>query len=105
MFASVWQGKTTTENAPVYFKLLTEEILPRVERENGACGTYIIQREVDGKVEFLAFILWESMELIRQFAGGNLEGLQIEPEARALLVEHDEFVRHFELTHDSISGV
>ena len=39
------------------------------------------------------------MDAIRKFAGERAESAVVEPEARAVLDEFDDFVRHYEITH------
>ena len=41
--------------------------------------------------------LWDSMDAIRRFAGEDAEHAVVEPEARAVLAEYDDFVRHYEV--------
>lgn len=47
--------------------------------------------------EFLVITLWDSMDAIRRFAGEDSERAVVEPEARAVLAEFDDFVRHYEV--------
>lgn len=56
-----------------------------------------MRREEGGRTEFLVMTLWESMGAIRRFAGENPERAVVEPEARAVLEEYDDFVRHYEV--------
>lgn len=56
-----------------------------------------VPREADGDVEFLALTLWQSLDVIRQFAGDRLEQANVEPEARAVLADYDDFARHYEV--------
>jgi hypothetical protein len=41
--------------------------------------------------------LWESMDAIRRFAGEDADRAVVEPEARAVLSEFDDGVRHYEV--------
>jgi hypothetical protein len=47
---------------------------------------------------------WESMEAVRGFAGDDPERAVVEPEARAVLSDFDESVRHYELVLPRDSG-
>lgn len=40
---------------------------------------------------------WDSMAAIGRFAGAEPERAVVEPEARAVLAEYDDFVRHYEV--------
>ena len=50
-----------------------------------------------GRTEFLALTLWDSLDSIRTFAGDDPETAVVEPEARAVLAEFDDFARHYEV--------
>jgi hypothetical protein len=41
--------------------------------------------------------VWDSMTSIRKFAGAEAERAVVAPEAKAVLVSFDEFVRHYEI--------
>jgi hypothetical protein len=41
------------------------------------------------------------MEAIRTFAGDNPQSAVIEPEARVVLSDYDDFVRHYDIAHDT----
>ena len=57
----------------------------------------VLRREEHGRVEFLVMTFWDSMAAIRGFAGADPERAVVEPEARAVLAEYDNFVRHYEV--------
>jgi heme-degrading monooxygenase HmoA len=57
----------------------------------------VLRREERGRVEFLVMTFWDSMESVRRFAGPDPERAIVEPEARAVLAEYDDFVRHYEV--------
>jgi hypothetical protein len=57
----------------------------------------VLRRADGGRVEFLVMTLWDSMDAVRRFAGDNPEAAVVEPEARAVLSEYDNFVRHYEV--------
>lgn len=81
MIARLWRGvASTSANADAYQRHVT--------MKNG------------GGVEFLVITLWDSMDAIRKFAGDDPEAAVVEPEARAVLSDYDNFVRHCEV-HES----
>ena len=49
------------------------------------------------RFEFLALTLWESHQAIEAFAGANIDTAIVEPAARAVLSEFDDFARHYEV--------
>jgi len=102
MISRLWRGETTAANEQAYRDFLTTKIFPSLEKIPGHRGAYLLRRENHGSVEFLVMTLWDSMQAVRQFAGDNPDHAVVEPEARAVLANFDDFVRHFEIVHDSV---
>jgi hypothetical protein len=44
---------------------------------------------------------WQSMDAVRAFAGAAPEQAVVEPAARAVLVEFDDFVTHYEVMFEA----
>ncbi len=99
MIARTWRGQATTENAGSYYRHFTTNVAPHLKNIAGHQGAYLLRREADGHVEFLAVTLWDSIEAIKKFAGSNPEVAVVEPEARATLSQFDDFVRHYEVAY------
>lgn len=95
----IWRGRATPANAAAYARHVTERVFPSLSGIRGHRGAYLLRRETEGRVEFLAVTLWESMQAVREFAGEQPDTAVVEPEARAVLAEYDDFARHFELIH------
>jgi heme-degrading monooxygenase HmoA len=100
----IWRGQTTIENADAYFRHVTEAVFPALAGIHGHRGAYLLRRETDRGIEFLAVTLWESVEAIREFAGKDVETAVVEPRARAVLAEFDSFVRHYDVVHGADCG-
>ena len=101
MIARTWRGETTTENAEAYYRHLTGRVIPSLGKIPGHRGAYVLQRQADSRVEFVVITFWESMQAVREFAGDNPDVAVVEPKARAVLAEFDDFVRHYTVVHDS----
>ncbi len=97
----LWRGRATPANAAAYARHVTERVFPSLAGIPGHRGAYLLRRETEGQVEFLAVTLWASMEAVRQFAGDRPERAVVEPEARAILARYDDVVQHFELVYGS----
>jgi len=98
MIARIWRGQAAAENAPRYQEHATRCVFPSLAALPGHRGAYLLSREAQGEVEFLAVTLWDSIDAVEGFAGKNLEIAVIEPEARAILSQFDDFARHYEVT-------
>jgi heme-degrading monooxygenase HmoA len=97
MIVRTWRGQATHANADAYFHHVTETVFPSLKALAGHRGAWLLRCEVDGRTEFLALTLWESLEAIEAFAGRDIDTAIVEPEARAVLAEFDEFARHYEV--------
>ena len=97
MIARIWRGRATSENAPHYHQHATERVFPSLTKLRGHQGAYLLSREDDGQVEFLAVTLWDDIGAITAFAGEKPEAAVVEPEARAVLSSFDEFARHYQV--------
>ena len=94
MIARVWRGVAQDgPNADAYLRHLDANVLPALKSIAGYREARVLRR----KQEFLVVTFWESMDAIRRFAGEDPERAVVEPEARAVLAEYDEFVRHYEV--------
>jgi heme-degrading monooxygenase HmoA len=101
MIARFWRGLATPANADAYQDHFTHHVRPALDRFAGHRGAWLLRRDSEGRVEFLAVTFWESRESIRAFAGDNIDAAIVEPEARAVLVEFDHVAQHFEVVHRS----
>jgi heme-degrading monooxygenase HmoA len=93
-----------TEDADAYARHLGETVFPQLTSLPGHRGAQLLRRESDGGFEFLVLTAWESMKAVRGFAGDDPERAVVEPEARAVLSDFDESVRHYELVLPRESG-
>jgi len=57
----------------------------------------LLERAIPGAVEIIVLTFWQSLDLIRGFAGADLEGAVVAEEAAALLTQFDRRVRHYDV--------
>jgi len=98
MVGRIWRGWTTPANAAPYERLLQSEILPGIDQKQlpGYLGAWVLRREVDGEVEFLTILRFDSMEGVRALAGADYERAYVPAKARALLTRFDATSRHYQ---------
>jgi heme-degrading monooxygenase HmoA len=94
----IWHGWTTPQNADGYERLLREEIAVGIGQRlvEGYHGMELNRREIDGEVEFLTLMRFDSIAAIRAFAGADYEVAVVPPKARALLKRFDARSQHYE---------
>lgn len=97
MIARIWRGRASAQNAPLYHRHAMQRVFPSLTGIPGHRGALLLEHETGTQVEFLAVTLWESIESVKQFAGDDPEIAVVEPDARAVLSDFDEFARHYEV--------
>jgi heme-degrading monooxygenase HmoA len=94
MIARLWRGRAgSAENGDAYQRHVMGQVFPALRKVSGHRGGQVLRRHD----EFLVITFWDSMDAIRRFAGEDSERAVVEPEARAVLAEFDDFVRHYEV--------
>lgn len=98
MITRIWYGWTTPENAPLYERLLLNEIFPGIAARNvpGYLGISLGKRAKADEVEFVTIMAFESFGAVRAFAGDNYETAVVPPKARAVLKRFDPVAHHYE---------
>lgn len=97
MIARIWRGEATAENAPHYQDHATQRVFPSLAALPGHRGAYLLRREAEGEVKFLAVTLWDSIEAVKAFAGATPDVAVVEPKGRAVLSRFDAFARHYDV--------
>ncbi len=97
MIARIWHGWTSRENADGYEQFLRSEMFVDMGRIEGYRGVYLLRREDGDEIEFITMTLWDSLEVVRSFAGDDYERAVVRPEAQRLLSRYDERSRHYEV--------
>ncbi len=101
MIARTWRGTATVAKADDYHRHFTTSVAAHLKDIVGHQGAYLLRREADGHVEFLAVTLWDLVETVKRFAGPNPERAIVEPEGRAALSAFDDFARHYDVAYSS----
>ena len=99
MIVRMWRGQANAANAAAYEQFVTMRVFAGLPAIEGHRGAYLLKRPVGDQVEFIAITLWDSLDAIRKCAGDAIDRAVVEPEARAVLSDFDDFVRHFELAY------
>src|SRR6185295_14005260 len=97
MIARHWRALAKREHAAAYVQHLNRETFPAIRRIDGFVDASIHHREVAKGVEFLVITYWQSMDAIRKFAGADPEVAVVPDKVRAMMLELDGRVRHYEV--------
>ena len=93
----MWRAVATRDNAPAYRRHLEQSVVPQLQALPGFLGMTLMQAERGDRVEMVVSSRWESMDAVRAFAGTVPERAVIEPAARAVLAEFDDYVSHYDV--------
>ena len=102
MIARLWRGRAAdAAKADAYVRHFAGTVTTQLMVLSGHRGAWLLRREVDGGTEFIALTLWESRQSIEAFTGSDISKSVVEPEARAVLDEFDDFASHYEMAFKS----
>jgi mannose-6-phosphate isomerase-like protein (cupin superfamily) len=106
MIARRWRAWADgTANADAYAAHFERSVRPALENTGGFVDATLERVEDDGgRTEIVVVTRWESIDAVRAFAGDDVEAAVVEPDARAVLDEVEERVRHVELRDGDAFG-
>jgi len=99
MISRIWHGYTTPENADEYETLLKGEIIVGIKDREipGFREIQVFRREIDGEMEFVTVMWFDSIDAVRAFAGEDYEAAYVPEKAREILSHFDERSQHYEV--------
>jgi hypothetical protein len=99
MIGRIWHGWTAPENADRYENLLREEIFPGIAAKGvaGYRGIELFRRALDGEVEFITIMWFDSWDAVREFAGEEYATAYVPAKAREVLARFDAESQHYEV--------
>ena len=104
MICRIWHGWTQPADADAYEQLLRNEILVGISDRGipGYRGLQLLRRELEGDVEFVTLMWFDTLDAVRIFAGEDYEQAVVPPKARALLSRHDLRSQHYEVREEQL---
>jgi heme-degrading monooxygenase HmoA len=99
MIARIWRGATRAEDAEAYVRYMQKTGFRAFRETPGNLGALGLRRIVDGNAEFVVVSFWASANVIRNFAGDQIDRAVFYDEDDRFLVERDAHVSHFEVVH------
>jgi len=104
MIVRVWSGRTSTDKAEVYKKFLRETAYSDYGDVEGNRGWMLLARDRAESVELMFVSLWDSMQALERYTGGEPQRPKYYPEDRAALLELPDKVDHFDVVDFQIPG-
>ena len=97
MIARIWHGSTNEVDADDYLEYLNNTGIPDYLATEGNHGAYVLRRIQGDTAHFLLVSLWESLEVIKAFAGEDTEKARYYPKDERFLLELEPTVTHYDV--------
>lgn len=98
MIARVWRGAVPAGRGDAYRAYLDRTGVKDCRATPGNRGVLVLRHDERELTEFVFVSLWESMEVIRGFAGEDVERARYYPEDREFLLSLEPTVRHYDVS-------
>ena len=101
MVERVWSARASSgAAAAAYAAYFQRVVAPELAVVPGYRGARLMRRDLPGGTEIVVTTRWDSLDVIRGFAGDDIERAVVHAEAAALFTDYDRTVRHFEIVVD-----
>ncbi len=97
MIVRMLHGRVPTSKAEAYAEFTRGRAIPDYRSVKGNLSVHILQRREGDVTHFITLTFWESSELVRGFAGENVEAAKYYPEDKEYLLEFEPTVVHYEV--------
>jgi len=101
MIVRMWHGRVPTSKAQAYQTFLNERAIPDYQSVDGNINVYIFERKEGEVTHFITMTFWENMDVIKGFAGDDVELAKYYPEDKDFLLEFEPKVNHYEVVGQS----
>jgi len=97
MIVRMWHGRVPTSKALTYRKFLNQRAIPDYQSVEGNLNVYILERQEGVVTHFITMTFWENLDVIKAFAGDDVEQAKYYPEDKDFLLEFEPGVVHYEV--------
>lgn len=97
----MWHGIVPTNKAKAYRIFLNNRAIPDYQSIKGNKGVYILE-QIEGDItHFVTLSFWENIEVIKKFAGEDIDVAKYYEEDKDFLLEFEPKVLHYEVVGKS----
>ncbi|MCE4603460.1 MAG: antibiotic biosynthesis monooxygenase [Aeropyrum sp.] len=100
-FVRIWHGITRRSVADEYERFLVERASPDYKSVPGLRKVFFSRRDEGDVTHFLLITVWDSMEAMERFTGGDPWKAKYYPEDDYYLLEKEEHVQIYIIFHES----
>jgi heme-degrading monooxygenase HmoA len=97
MIVRMWHGQVPTSKAKAYRDFLNERAIPDYRSVAGNISVHILERQQGDITHFITLTFWENLDVIKNFAGDDIEVAKYYPEDQDYLLEFEPHVVHYEV--------
>jgi heme-degrading monooxygenase HmoA len=97
MIARIWHGRTKIEDYEAYTQFMKDRAIPDYRKTNGFVKLIFLRNIRENAGHFRLITFWENFEVIKNFAGKDLEKAKYYTEDKNFLLEFEENVTHYEV--------
>jgi len=101
MIVRMWHGRVSTSKAQAYRAFLNERAIPDYRSVEGNISVLILERKEGEVTNFITMTYWESLDVIKGFAGDDAGLAKYYPEDKDFLLEFEPRVVHYEVVGQS----
>lgn len=101
MIVRMWHGRVPVSKAGAYREFLNRRAIPDYQSVTGNLSVHILERREGEYVHFMTLTFWENMDVIREFAGDDVERATYYPEDQDFLTEFEPTVVHYTVVGQS----
>lgn len=97
MIARIWKGRTQLEHLESYTEFMKSRAIPDYSKTEGFIKLTFLRRFDSEYAYFNLITFWENMDVIKNFAGNDLDKAKYYPEDQKFLIDFPEKVTHYEV--------
>lgn len=100
MIARIWHGSIRIGNFEAYTAFLRRVAIPDYKKTEGFIKLVFLRRTEGNFGCFTLITFWENLDVIREFAGENINNAKYYPEDNDYLLKFEKNVVHFDVFAD-----
>jgi len=100
MIARIWHGRTRINHYEEYTEFMKSVAIPDYKQTKGFIKLTFLRRVDKDIAHFKLVTYWESIDVIKNFAGEDYETAKYYPKDKDFLIEFEKKVKHFEVFAD-----
>jgi heme-degrading monooxygenase HmoA len=95
MIARTWRGTVRAADAEAYARYIDGTGMREYADTPGNLGAYLLYRIEGDRAEVMTVSFWEDLDVIRAFAGDDIETAVFYPEDDRFLVDREVTAKHY----------